>query len=480
MSVVVVGDVLLDVDLLGTAERLSPDAPVPVVDVADAVRRPGGAGLVALMLARDGHHVRLVTALSDDARVDELRTALGSVEVVAGRSGAPTPVKTRVRAAGQSVVRVDEGCAPAPAPEVTDAMLDAIAQADVVVAADYGRGLLSDSRLRSALEQRRGGVPLVWDPHVRGADPVPGTTVVTPNLSEATAAVPGSGRGTPAAAHAAAVLRERWAADAVVVTLGDRGALLLHGPTPLVVPAPGTVAHDPCGAGDRLAATLAAELLAGAGLPEAVDAAVRSASGFLASGGVAGMLPARTPASPADGEASDAAAPSTTTGSSAAAAPPAPSWAGPTAEALEVVRRTRAAGGTVVATGGCFDLLHAGHARTLAAARALGDCLVVCLNSDASVRRLKGPERPIISQDDRVDLLSALGCVDAVVVFDEDSPHEVLSRLQPDVWVKGGDYSVDALPEASLVASWGGCTVTVPYHPGRSTTRLAGALARVS
>jgi len=189
MSVVVVGDVLLDVDLLGTADRLSPDAPVPVVDVADAVRRPGGAGLVALMLARDGHHVRLVTVLSDDSRVDELRAALGPVEVVAGRSGAPTPVKTRVRAAGQSVVRVDEGCAPAPAPEVTRAMLEAVQDADVVVAADYGRGLLADDRLRDALEHRRAGVPLVWDPHVRGADPVPGATVVTPNLAEAAAAV---------------------------------------------------------------------------------------------------------------------------------------------------------------------------------------------------------------------------------------------------------------------------------------------------
>lgn len=486
MSVVVVGDVLLDVDLLGTADRLSPDAPVPVVDVADAVRRPGGAGLVALMLARDGHHVRLVTVLSDDSRVDELRAALGPVEVVAGRSGAPTPVKTRVRAAGQSVVRVDEGCAPAPAPEVTGAMLEAVQDADVVVAADYGRGLLADDRLRDALEHRRAGVPLVWDPHVRGADPVRGATVVTPNLAEAAAAVPGTGRGTAAAARAAAVLRERWAAQAVVVTLGEHGALLLHGSTPLVLPAPGTVAHDPCGAGDRLAATLAAELLAGTDLPGAVDAAVRSASGFLAAGGVAALIgpdaldrPSAAGGAPGPGSGASEPGSGASEPGGDGTSPPAPSWAGPTAEALELIRRTRAAGGTVVATGGCFDLLHAGHARTLAAARALGDCLVVCLNSDDSIRRLKGPERPIISQEDRVDLLTALGCVDAVVVFDEDSPHEVLGRLRPDVWVKGGDYAVDTLPEAALVESWGGCTVTVPFHPGRSTTRLAGALARV-
>ncbi|WP_143757258.1 adenylyltransferase/cytidyltransferase family protein, partial [Clavibacter michiganensis] len=152
---------------------------------------------------------------------------------------------------------------------------------------------------------------------------------------------------------------------------------------------------------------------------------------------------------------------------------------GHAASALQVVRATRAAGGTVVATGGCFDLVHAGHARTLAAARALGDCLVVLLNSDDSVRRLKGPERPIMTEEDRVDLLMSLGVVDAVVLFSEDTPEEALRSLQPDLWVKGGDYRAEDLPESAVIAEWGGQAVTVPYHPGRSTTKLAGALARV-
>jgi rfaE bifunctional protein nucleotidyltransferase chain/domain len=148
-------------------------------------------------------------------------------------------------------------------------------------------------------------------------------------------------------------------------------------------------------------------------------------------------------------------------------------------DALRVAESVRAAGGTVVATGGCFDLLHAGHARTLSAARALGDCLIVCLNSDDSVRRLKGAARPIIPEDDRVDLLLALECVDAVLVFGEDTPDEALRRIRPDVWVKGGDYSAESLPETATVAEWGGRVLTVPYHPGRSTTHLAAALARV-
>ena len=147
---------------------------------------------------------------------------------------------------------------------------------------------------------------------------------------------------------------------------------------------------------------------------------------------------------------------------------------------MQVVHDTRSVGGTVVATGGCFDLLHAGHARALSAARQLGDCLVVCLNSDDSVRRLKGSSRPIMDEADRVDLLLALECVDAVIVFDEDTPEAVIRRIEPDLWVKGGDYVVEELPEAALLAEWGGVAVTVPYYPGRSTTTLAGALSRVS
>ncbi|MFY9934861.1 MAG: D-glycero-beta-D-manno-heptose 1-phosphate adenylyltransferase, partial [Streptosporangiaceae bacterium] len=147
------------------------------------------------------------------------------------------------------------------------------------------------------------------------------------------------------------------------------------------------------------------------------------------------------------------------------------------AGAAELARRVRAAGGTVVATGGCFDLLHAGHVSLLQAARTLGDCLIVCLNSDASVRRLKGDGRPLNREADRIALLSALDCVDAVTVFVEDTPCAVLDQIRPDIWVKGGDYDGRDLPEAVLLENWGGTAVTVPYLSGRSTTRLQAALA---
>jgi D-beta-D-heptose 7-phosphate kinase / D-beta-D-heptose 1-phosphate adenosyltransferase len=140
--------------------------------------------------------------------------------------------------------------------------------------------------------------------------------------------------------------------------------------------------------------------------------------------------------------------------------------------AQALAARVRAAGGTVVATGGCFDLLHAGHVRSLEAARALGDCLIVCLNSDASVRRLKGPDRPLVPQRDRAAVLEALAHVDAVAIFDEDEPSAILRSLRPHVWAKGGDYAARDLPEAEALREWGGHTVLVRHVPGRSTTGL--------
>ncbi|MFD5278701.1 PfkB family carbohydrate kinase [Pseudarthrobacter sp. NPDC058362] len=472
MRIVVVGDVMLDVDLTGEATRLSPDAPVPVVDIVAENRRAGGAGLVALMLAEEGWPVTLVTVLGDDDAGRQLADQLAGVRLVSGPSGAPSPVKTRVRAGSHPVVRFDQGCARAPVPDVTPAMLSAVEDAAVVVVADYGRGLAANPQLRALLARLATDVPIIWDPHPAGPDPVQGVAVVTPNLAEATraAAAPGAAAdvqepdaGTHAG-HLAGLLRERWGSQAVLVTRGGDGAVLVSddGQAPTHIPAPRVETGDPCGAGDRLAAGLAVHLLAGCGLLEAARLAVHEAADFLAAGGVSSLpKPAARIAAIRPGR-------------------PERHHVEPSrGDALLLARAVRNRGGTVVATGGCFDLLHAGHVRALAAARAMGDCLVVCLNSDASVRRLKGPDRPIIGEHDRAELLLALACVDAVMVFDEDTPEAVLGRLRPDLWVKGGDYQGTRLPEADLVESWGGRCLTVPYHPARSTTGLATALAKV-
>jgi rfaE bifunctional protein nucleotidyltransferase chain/domain len=285
---------------------------------------------------------------------------------------------------------------------------------------------------------------VVWDPHPRGARPPAGLDVATPNRAELQALRPAAaGRDLRGLTDSARALREHWACDALAVTLGAEGALVVPGDAPplrfLARPAGG----DPCGAGDRFASALAGGLAEGRTLPDAVELAVGRATAFVADGG-AGAFHANRRSGPPD--APDAAS--------------------------ALVAAVRARGGTVVATGGCFDLLHAGHVATLEAARALGDCLVVCLNSDESVRRLKGPDRPLVSDDDRAAVLRGLAAVDAVVVFDEDTPAQALDRLRPDIWAKGGDYTLEALPEAELVASWGGQAVVLPYVEGFSTTRL--------
>jgi rfaE bifunctional protein nucleotidyltransferase chain/domain/rfaE bifunctional protein kinase chain/domain len=452
----IVGDALLDRDVDGDVRRLAPDAPVPVVDHARTVVRPGGAGLAAVLAAAAGHEVRLVTALAADGPGAELRDVLErmGVDVVDLVLTGQTPEKIRIRAQGRALLRLDRGGAPGAVGPASAAARAAIEWSDAVLAADYGRGVCAEPALRAALAHAlAGGAPLVWDPHPRGAAPVAGAWLVTPNAAEAAvfAARPGAKADVAPIVRAGAdaeALRDRWGARWVCVTRGADGAVLAGPGGPLTaVTAERVPVGDPCGAGDRFAVRATEVVAAGGSAAEAVRAAVAAASAFVAAGGAASIgEPAAAQDRPADGLAAS--------------------------NPDDVIARVRARGGTVVATGGCFDLLHPGHVQTLHSARALGDCLVVCLNSDRSVRRLKGPARPIVPEDDRAAVLSALACVDGVVVFDEDTPAATLHALRPDVWVKGGDYAVTDLPEAEVLAAWGGRAVVLPFVEGRSTTRL--------
>jgi rfaE bifunctional protein nucleotidyltransferase chain/domain len=357
-----------------------------------------------------------------------------------------------VRADGNAVVRLDRGGAGGSVGAAGADAVAALREAGAVLVSDYGRGVARDPRLRDTLADLGPAVPVVWDPHPRGPEPTRGATLVTPNRAEAQRfAGPDAGAGESdlaADAQRGRALAERWDATYVCVTLGARGALLADaGPgLPMVVPAPSVGFGDPCGAGDRFASAAAGALADGRLPSEAVAGAVAAASAFVAAGGAAahGQAPLPDPS-------------------------PAPSGA------RELAERVRASGGTVVATGGCFDLLHAGHVQTLERARALGDVLIVCINSDASVQRLKGPERPLVGEDDRAEVLRALRCVDAVAVFDEDTPEAILAELRPHVWCKGGDYAVADLPEARLLREWGGQAVVLPFLHGRSTTGLITA-----
>jgi rfaE bifunctional protein nucleotidyltransferase chain/domain len=441
--ITVIGDALLDVDVDARADRLAPDSAAPVLDETARWERPGGAALTALLAAREAE-VALVTAIPSDAAGERLRELLaGRVHLIELPCRGATAVKTRLRSGTHVVARLDQGGGPLEVLDLTGPAVDALYAADAVLVSDYGRGLTRCRAVPAALARRR---PAVWDPHPRGADPVPGVRVVTPNAAEAARVLGVSPAATVQdACRQARALVRTWDAGAVALTLGRRGAVLAAGTDGAgAFPTTAAVAGDSCGAGDRFASRLVTALGSGAVLSEAVAAAVESATAFVAAGGVANLHDGAA-------EAVDGAA--------------------------ALIERVRAAGGTVVATGGCFDLLHAGHVATLRAARSLGDCLVVCLNSDESVRRTKGDGRPLQSAADRRRVLEGLRSVDAVVIFEEDTPLGALERLRPDVWVKGGDYDAAALPETPLVRGWGGEVVTVPYLPGRSTTRLVG-LAR--
>jgi rfaE bifunctional protein nucleotidyltransferase chain/domain len=451
----VVGDVLLDEDIEGVSTRLSPDAPAPVVDVTGDRRHPGGAGLAAALAARGGRDVVLVTALGDDDASEAVRRDLrGRVRLLELPLKGTLPVKTRVLAGGRPVVRIDRGGGTPGEPD--DAVREALANARAILVADYGRH--TAGALRPHLEAAARRTPLVWDPHPKGDPPVPGARLVTPNAAEARALHPGSG-GTSLGAYAerGTRLAERWRAAGVAVTLGDRGVLLARpgSGTPMLVPVPYRADGDPCGAGDCFAATTAAALADGLLPEEALQRAVAEAAAFVAAGGAGNPDLWRT--EPPPGSADDAAT-----------------------DAFALAESVRARGGTVVATGGCFDLVHAGHVGLLESARRIGDCLIVCLNSDASVTRRKGPGRPLNPAADRARVLAALGSVDAVVVFEEDTPEAVLARLRPDVWVKGGDYSVQDLPEAETLRAWDGQAVVLPYLDGRSTTLLTRRAAKAA
>jgi D-beta-D-heptose 7-phosphate kinase / D-beta-D-heptose 1-phosphate adenosyltransferase len=282
---------------------------------------------------------------------------------------------------------------------------------------------------------------------------------VTPNAAEAAGAL---GEPEPATVADLAGTAERLAASwgsPAVVTDGARGALIAAPPAPVAFVPTTPVPGDTCGAGDCFSAALTIALGRGRDLHDATVAAVAAAGRYVGSE-TTGV------------DAERAEVPRLT--------PPGPTTDGdiPGPDSRELAAEVRAGGGTVVAAGGCFDLLHPGHLRTLEAARALGDCLIICLNGDASVRRLKGPGRPVNPATDRARLLLGLSCVDAVTVFDEDTPVAALETIRPQVFVKGGDYVGMEIAEADVLATWGGRVVVLPLVAGRSTTRMIQRAAR--
>jgi rfaE bifunctional protein nucleotidyltransferase chain/domain/rfaE bifunctional protein kinase chain/domain len=455
---VIVGDSILDVDILGSATRLSPEAPVPVVDAERLVQRPGGAGLAALLAARTETAVTLITGIAPDDAGRQLHRLLADagVRVLALPMSGTTVTKTRIRARGQSMLRVDKGDGAPVDHRLSEEVRETLAAARAICVADYGAGLTALPGIRRELAHLVSRVPVVWDPHPRGAPPVPGCALVTPNHEEARHFC-----GDAAVGDAGEALLRKWRAGAVCITRGAHGARVHHpqlGARHVPVPEGAAAgAADVCGAGDRFAVAAAVALGAGADPLAAVESAVADAARFVAAGGAAAVS---TPVA---------------AGGAGAVSMGAPLEDTTAVGAFALAERLRRNGRTVVATGGCFDLLHTGHVRLLRQARDLGDALIVLVNSDESVRALKGAGRPVMPDVDRARVLAALACVDAVAIFDGPTPEHVLDALRPDVWVKGGDYVAGELPEAATVRRHGGTVIILPTVAGYSSSRLIAA-----
>lgn len=463
LRVVVVGEAMLDSFLEGGAARLSAEAPVPVVAVEERRHLPGGAANAAANARALGAQVTLVSAVGDDREGRLLREALAAHGVddrcLLTEPHRTTQTKTRVVAAGQMLLRYDAGSTGALVGPAEDALLtrlaDAVRDADAILVSDYGYGILTPRVVAAlAAEQEREERVLVVDSKDLRAYRDAGVTAVKPNFRQALGLLGASDRGGPRpeliAAEGERILAETGARIAAV-TLDSEGALVLErGRDPYRTYARREAHSRSMGAGDTFAAALALALAAGADTPGAAELASAAAGVVVAKEATAccasdELLAAMTGEGKVIADRDRLAA---------------------------VLARHREEGRRVVFTNGCFDLLHRGHVTYLSRAKTLGDVLVVGLNSDDSVARLKGPDRPLNPLADRAHVLAALSCVDLVAPFSEPTPERLLETVRPDVFVKGGDYTRAMLPEAPLVERLGGRVELLPYVEDRSTTGI--------
>lgn len=461
--VLVVGDLMLDHYLWGHAERISPEAPVPVVDVQREHWALGGAGNVAANLRALDTAVRLVSVVGPDAGLSRLRQLLSPLHITDEGliidESRPVTVKTRLMAAHHQLVRFDLEQRDAPAPAVLSkiqgAIQDALAACRAVILSDYNKGLLTETVCQQVIAGAQArGIPVIVDPKGREYGKYRGATLITPNRKEAADAVGFVLDSEAAMLRAGEQLRSHYGLQACLITLSEDGMALFQDGLVDRIPTRAREVFDVTGAGDTVVAALASQLAEGADLVEACRFA------NLAAGVVVGKLGA---ACATRREVEDFARTTTTTAAEAKVLD--------RAQLERRVAELRQRGLRIVFTNGCFDILHAGHVRYLERAAELGSVLLVAVNSDASVKRLKGEDRPINPQRDRQLVLAGLASVDYVVTFDEDTPLSLIEALRPDVLVKGGDYTEATIVGAPLVRSYGGVVTTVPLYEGRSTTR---------
>jgi D-beta-D-heptose 7-phosphate kinase/D-beta-D-heptose 1-phosphate adenosyltransferase len=461
--VLVVGDIILDRYVTGAAGRLSPEAPIPVLRPQNRRATLGGAANVALNITTLGGHAILAGVVGDDAAGAEIAGLLGATQglqpCLVTAPGRPTTAKTRFMAGAHQLLRLDE--------EVTDKLPEPAAAAllahvgsalgtcDIVVLSDYAKGVLCDEVLQAIIEQARAaGRIIIADPKREDFDAYRGATILTPNEHEVRLATRIGAEHDADADRAGRAALQAIEGDAVLVTRSAKGLTLVRREGPAQhLPTRAREVADVSGAGDTLVAALAVALGAGAALPQAAMLANITAGISVGKQGTAtvsrqellGVL-----------HLEDLVATDRKVATAEEAASRVAGW--------------HASGLRVGFANGCFDLIHPGHVRLLREARAACDRLVVALNTDASVKRLKGPSRPVQNETARATVMASLAPVDLVTLFDDDTPLELIRTLRPDVLVKGSDYTVATVVGAADVQSWGGRVLLVDLQEGHSTT----------
>ena len=463
-TVLVVGDVMCDVYLWGTIERISPEAPVPILTCQDRQYVLGGAANVAANLRALGCRVRLLGVVGTDTagqRVRELLHQQGIADTwLLDDAQRPTTEKTRLMAHQQQVLRLDQESraplAPHLAAQIVQTGNTLLAEVDGVICSDYAKGVCVASVLAPLFAAARAaGRPIIVDPKVRDFALYRGATVLTPNVAEVERASGSTVDQPEVLAQAVQTLLQHSQAEAMLVTRGKEGLSLFHPPQAAVhIAARARDVFDMTGAGDTVTAVFTMALLTGCSMVEAARVANMAAGIVVGKLGTAVVLPEEL--------------------RTALREEPFPGSRKivPRESLAMVVQAHRQRGERIVFTNGCFDLLHVGHIHYLQHARALGERLIVGLNDDASVHRLKGEGRPVMPQDERGRILAALTCVDYVTTFSESTPLALIQLVRPDILVKGGDYTPDTVVGRDVVEAYGGIVHIAPYVSGVSTTAL--------
>ena len=456
ISVLVVGDIILDQYIHGDTHRISPEAPVPVVKIEMTEERPGGAANAAMNVAALGANVQLLGVTGADAAANRLQNLLAAASVdchFVRQEQFPTITKQRILSQHQQLLRLDyENLAQKlELEELRVTYEKQLKSADIVILSDYAKGSLG--RCQQLIElAKTHSVPVLVDPKSSDFSLYHSASIITPNLKEFEAIV-GRCHSDEELVEKGQQLCVKHNLTALLVTRGEQGMTMITADDQVLhLKAETHEVYDVTGAGDTVIATLATALACGYSLSQAVTFANSAASLVVEKLGAASVGISELNASMHSQDSR--------------------SGVMTADQAIELTRELRRQGERIIMTNGCFDLLHSGHVQYLDVAKRLGDKLVVAVNSDDSVRQLKGETRPVNRLQDRMNVIAALSSVDIVVAFDEETPTSLIKSLCPDVLVKGGDYTEDQIAGAAEVKQAGGEVIILPFHAGYSTTEI--------